>query len=438
MNFLETILGQLGGSTVDKIGSLLGEQNTGTKSAIGAVVPFLLSTIAKKATGSTSGADSIFGMMKDEDDGLLDNFGNLLGSTSGRDNITTRGGGLLSSLLGSQLGNIVSAVSGFSGLRSGSASSLLKIVAPMIMSSLFKAKRSGGLNASSLANLLKGQAGEFEKAIPSGFTNSLKSFGIGDISKTVSSTAGNVVSGAGRLASNATTSVGNTAGKVASTANVAVEETGGFLRKILPWLLIGLLGLLLFGLYKGCSGDKTVHNSKIEKVRNTKVNKNQVNKAKGKVTNNAKSKIPARPRIDLSKLGISVSSAEGKFANMLNAGKARVGSNFILNKVEFDSGSANIKANSYGQLNSLIKIMSAYPRLKIRLEGHTDSSGNANRNLTLSKQRAEAVKRYLSTKGVKANRLSSNGFGITKPIADNKTRDGRAKNRRVEAIVTGM
>jgi len=98
----------------------------------------------------------------------------------------------------------------------------------------------------------------------------------------------------------------------------------------------------------------------------------------------------------------------------------------------FNSGSAKIKTQSYRVLNDVYTIMSNNPTYKLSIEGHTDNTGNAAKNLQLSKDRATAAKQYLVKKGIDINRLHSEGFGITKPIADNATKAGQAKNRRVE------
>ncbi|HTG67535.1 MAG TPA: DUF5723 family protein [Flavobacterium sp.] len=101
----------------------------------------------------------------------------------------------------------------------------------------------------------------------------------------------------------------------------------------------------------------------------------------------------------------------------------------------FDTSKATIKAESNAKLEEIVKVMNEYPNANFKLEGHTDSTGNAAKNLQLSKDRAAAVKDYLIAKGISANRLSSEGYGITKPIASNKTVAGRAENRRVEIIL---
>ena len=76
--------------------------------------------------------------------------------------------------------------------------------------------------------------------------------------------------------------------------------------------------------------------------------------------------------------------------------------------------------------------MSEYPDLRVRVEGHTDSQGDDEKNRLLSQSRADAVVAYLVEKGVTGSRLSSIGFGEVAPIADNGTSEGRAQNRRVQ------
>ncbi len=98
----------------------------------------------------------------------------------------------------------------------------------------------------------------------------------------------------------------------------------------------------------------------------------------------------------------------------------------------FDSGKSSIKSQSESVLNDIVKILKEYPTAKFTVEGHTDSAGSAKLNQNLSESRAAAVKDYLTSHGIDQFRLSSKGYGEDKPIASNKTRAGRAQNRRVE------
>jgi outer membrane protein OmpA-like peptidoglycan-associated protein len=105
----------------------------------------------------------------------------------------------------------------------------------------------------------------------------------------------------------------------------------------------------------------------------------------------------------------------------------------ILDKVYFEFNKAAIKPESYGLLDEVATTILANPRLtKIEIAGHTDNKGNDAYNMELSDQRAAEVRKYLIQKGVDASRLSSHGYGETRPLMDNKTEEGRSLNRRVE------
>lgn len=103
-----------------------------------------------------------------------------------------------------------------------------------------------------------------------------------------------------------------------------------------------------------------------------------------------------------------------------------------LEPIEFETGRATIKPVSFPILDEVVDLMKTRPSMRIGVYGHTDSRGTPGNNLVLSKQRAAAVRNYLQGKGIAANRLESEGYGQTKPIADNNTDEGRSKNRRVE------
>jgi type IX secretion system PorP/SprF family membrane protein len=101
-------------------------------------------------------------------------------------------------------------------------------------------------------------------------------------------------------------------------------------------------------------------------------------------------------------------------------------------KLEFENDKAIILKKSYGELESLTNMMLIREDLRIRLEGHTDNNGSEEYNLELSKNRVEAVKELLVSNGIDPSRIETNFFGESKPIADNSTKDGQLKNRRVE------
>ena len=108
----------------------------------------------------------------------------------------------------------------------------------------------------------------------------------------------------------------------------------------------------------------------------------------------------------------------------------------ILEKVFFKTGKDAIDAKSFALLDQVSAVLVATPRIKkIRVEGHTDNVGKAKKNTQLSQKRADAVKKYLVSKGVEDARLEAIGFGPDKPIADNATDEGKEANRRVEFVI---
>jgi outer membrane protein OmpA-like peptidoglycan-associated protein len=108
---------------------------------------------------------------------------------------------------------------------------------------------------------------------------------------------------------------------------------------------------------------------------------------------------------------------------------------YAFSNLEFETGKDVIKSKSFASLNGLAKLLIEKANYGLKIEGHTDNTGNADKNQILSEKRAAAVKAYLVKRGVDDNKLSTAGFGQTKPIADNKTNVGRQKNRRVEMNV---
>jgi outer membrane protein OmpA-like peptidoglycan-associated protein len=105
--------------------------------------------------------------------------------------------------------------------------------------------------------------------------------------------------------------------------------------------------------------------------------------------------------------------------------------------VLFDTGKSDLRSEAREALAKLSGIVLNYPSLKLNIEGHTDSTGSADLNQTLSEKRADAVRDYLIGQGLDARSLSAKGFGLNNPVADNSTTEGRQKNRRVEIIVSG-
>jgi OOP family OmpA-OmpF porin len=104
----------------------------------------------------------------------------------------------------------------------------------------------------------------------------------------------------------------------------------------------------------------------------------------------------------------------------------------VIKGINFRTDSAKLTGGSSRTLTAAVKVLQQYPDLRLEISGHTDNTGDADHNRTLSQERADAVKTFLVGKGVTAERLEAKGYGPDKPLADNATKAGKSKNRRVE------
>jgi len=131
---------------------------------------------------------------------------------------------------------------------------------------------------------------------------------------------------------------------------------------------------------------------------------------------------------------------KGSAYNMINKDiqlkNIDIGSKIALRNVFFDTGRAEVKIDSYPELDRLIQLMTDVPSLKIELSGHTDNVGGKAANESLSQRRADAVRQYLVSRSVDGNRVTAKGYGSSRPVDSNANKEGRANNRRTEFEIT--
>jgi outer membrane protein OmpA-like peptidoglycan-associated protein len=104
----------------------------------------------------------------------------------------------------------------------------------------------------------------------------------------------------------------------------------------------------------------------------------------------------------------------------------------IKQQVKFATAKYKVLPASYSLLNQVVQVLNDFPKMRVRIEGHTDNVGGEASNLKLSQKRAESVRAYLIAKGISPDRLEAVGYGMTRPISSNKTQKGRTQNRRTE------
>jgi outer membrane protein OmpA-like peptidoglycan-associated protein len=139
---------------------------------------------------------------------------------------------------------------------------------------------------------------------------------------------------------------------------------------------------------------------------------------------------PTSEHVDLTNL-TSFQSVERN----LRLTKIESGVAITMKNVFFETDKATLLPASFTELDRVKELLSEHPEFKLQIAGHTDSTGLESHNIRLAKDRAEAVAAYLTSHGVAVERLTTIGYGSSKPIATNTTEEGRAQNRRVEFIL---
>ncbi len=452
----------VGDQFTGQVSNFLGESSENAGSAVGAILPSLLGSMIDKGSESGGAAGILDFLKKGNFDGsILNNVGDLLGGGEKTSGLLASGAGVLKFLLGDKLGSLVDLVSGHSGMKVGSTNTLLKMVGPLLMGVIGKYIKNKALDAVGLGNLLGSQKSIVAKSLPSGFGDVL---GLGGLlagaKDLVSGAAGKtrdagaaVVGGAGAAASMASAGAKSAAsaatGAVSDTADAAKSGFG----KILPWLGLAVvaLGLLWFLNRGGSDAMKDAANNAMEKTEQAAdavgdAAKNAAGTV-GDATKNAADAVgdAAEGALDAIRSislpgGAEIKATAGSFTSrlmdFLGDENADMNTAIAFDGVNFETGSAKITAESNEQLSQLAAILAAYPKMAIRIEGHTDNTGNADNNMKLSQQRALSVKNWLGQNGVTATRVAAVGRGQEKPVASNETPEGREQNRRVEVYVT--
>ncbi|MBX2878848.1 MAG: DUF937 domain-containing protein [Granulosicoccus sp.] len=247
-NLVDLVKDQISDQVMGSIGNSLGLQGSQTSNALSGALPGLLSGLTGSSS-SPAGAGALFDAVQSQDDGFLGNMGNLLGGNQSSA-IANNGTSILTSLLGGgTLGKLAGAVASLSGISSGNSSSLLGMLAPIVLGVLKKKVFDGGLNAGSLANLLSDQKSNINAAMPQGFSDQLQSDGFFD---SISNAAGSTVSAAKDTAANAADTVTGHHGDHTSHQS---SGGGGFLKWLLPLIAIAVLAWLALQYFGGSKDD---------------------------------------------------------------------------------------------------------------------------------------------------------------------------------------
>ena len=454
---------QVSGQLAGQASKFLGESEGSVGKALDGIFPSLLnSTIG--AAKDEAGAGKVLDLLKGMDTGGMDNIAGIFGGgASGVSKLMNQGSGVLNLLLGNKSGGMIDSIAKFAGLRGSSASSLIKMAAPFLMKMIGSHVMKNKLGASGLMDFLGGQKSAVKSAMPSGFASGLFDDAADAGKKVVGGAADagkKVVGGAADAGKKVVGGAANIAGNAADTATKA---GGGILRWLLPIVLIGgalaLFAPKFFGDAKdavgnvadkagemagdaagavgdvaGKAGDMAkdaagavgdVAGGAVDAVGDAA---GAVGDAIGGVFGN----INEAAKGALDKIKFTAGSAGNQMMDFINGG-FKGDANFTFKGLTFATGSANITGATAGEVDNVAAILKAYPDVKVAVTGYTDNTGDAAKNVQLSKARAQAVKaRLVSKGGIAANRITVAGLGSDNPVGDNSTAEGRKQNRRIE------
>ncbi len=243
-NIVDLIKDQVSDQIMGSIGGALGVQKNELSTGLSGALPGLLSGLASSA-GTQQGAGALFDAVQQQDDGMLGNIGNLLGGGESS-SLANKGTSVLSSLLGSgAVGSLAGAVSNLAGLGRGNSSSLLGMLAPIVLGVLKKKILDGGMDSSAMTNMLASQKDNISAAMPHGFSDQLQSGGFFD---SIADAAKNAnVSGA----QSASASISETTQHVEQATAETAKSGGGFLKWLIPVVVIAVLGWLATQFFGG-------------------------------------------------------------------------------------------------------------------------------------------------------------------------------------------
>ena len=401
---------QIMGALASRLGEPEGKVNDGLKTAAGAI----LASVAGKSTDSGF-ISQIFSMVTGA--GASGILGNLAGLASGGASgaVAELAKKFLGLALGGNQSAVTSAIASASGLKASSAEGLLGMAAPMVLGLLGQKASSGGLNASSFASMLGGEASSLKSLLPAGLGSLLGSMP-------------------------SMPNVGSMASSAVNRIPDMPKESGG-----MGWampLILGALALAAAWWFLG--GSEAPKVAMPDTTKMTEAVKDAAKDTASSVSSMANSawaalgeffkrKLPNGIEIEIPKLGVE----NNLLAFIEDAAKPVDKTTwFDFDRLLFDTGKATLKPESDAQLKTVSEILKAYPNVNIKVGGYTDNVGDKAANMALSAARAASVMGELVKLGVDKARLTSEGYGDQHPVADNTTEEGRAKNRRVSMRIT--
>jgi outer membrane protein OmpA-like peptidoglycan-associated protein len=394
------------------------------------MIPTVLASLTSQAA-TPSGASRLFDAVKGAVQGGVDrHIGDINLDAMGR-----QSQGFLSTVFGERLAGLINWLARFAGIKESSASSLMNVASSVVMSTLGKTIQQKGLDATQLGQLLASQSGWLSRLLPAG---------IGEVPgmRTLSD-LGDRAAEAGRTAVEAGRRVGAAVDRGAREAVRPVRQGAPLLSALAPLALLLLAIPLLMWFLRG--SPETVQPENMAAVERAPVERVAARPPAVDAPERIRPETTAAPvltptSLELSDLklpgGAILQLPESSFLTTiykyLSDATATSSRQFVFDDLQFDDTTIRERPDTDKAVANLTQLILAFPSVKLRIEGHTDASGDAAADEKRSLARAESLKALLVKAGVPGSRITTAGLGSEHPVASNDTADGRAKNRRIE------
>jgi len=342
---------------------------------------------------------------------VVDNPSELIGASDTGSPISSLGGQFVSTVFGDRASAVNDVIARSSGLRANVVGTLMtQFAAPLVLGVLGKRVREGGLNAESFSRLIADERTSIDRAAVAGLSSAL---------------------GAERTFAR---EVDTEVRREAQVADQAMRDSGLEPEKKNRWFwptvaTVGALALL-WAIWPRSHKPGA---ASMDTARSTYSGGEVANPyAMPAPTATAKVTLP-----DGSVLNVAEVGPEGRLVGFLKDPSKSADNTtwFVLDRMHFESNSANLSPDSDAEVKDVVAILKAYPNAKVKIGGFTDNKGSASANKRLSSDRARSVAKALEKEGIASGRVSAEGYGSANPIADNSTEAGRAQNRRIGILV---
>jgi len=429
-NVLESLKSPLGMQLAEHSSKFFGEEQQNTRTAVNGTFAAILAGMIQRVSYD-KGAKDLHKILKNEDIREYDIEDLFTRSPQTVNGMVNRGTHFLPSIYPGRFREATNTVAAESKVKKVSSSKMMKICAPLMLNSIGKHVQDNNLDVNGLVSFLNGQKSNVKSALSDEFFDKAELSAFGWTKK---EKVKEVVVKKEKPVYKKKEKVE----KVVEEVKVAepVKEVGraatgglGLLKWLLPLLLI--LGLIWLLMTRGCgaadTAAKVIPPIKVEAATTAA-------EAVTKTVTNVFSNVNEAAMGALNSISFAAGSAGEQMMGFIKGGASGEG-RFRFNNLTFASGSANIDGTSGVEVDNMAAILNAYPDVKVKLEGYTDSQGDPAANQSLSQQRAEAVNNRLVSLGISGDRITTQGYGAENPVADNATPEGRAQNRRIEVLI---